>query len=57
MHTGKLVFSPVTDYLPLHTFHRCVQRYQGERYVKQFPRLDQYLIMAFSQLRNVHEIT
>ena len=50
MHAGKLVFSQVTDQLPLHTFRRCVQRYQGERYVKQFRCLDQYLIMAFAQL-------
>lgn len=50
MHTGKLVFSQVTDYLPLHTFRRCVQRYQGEHAVKQFRCLDQYLIMMFAQL-------
>jgi len=50
MHEGKLVFSQVTEYLPLHTFRRCVQRYQGERYVKKFRCLDQYLVMAFAQL-------
>jgi hypothetical protein len=50
MNTGKLVFSQVTDHLPLHTFRRCVDRYQGEHYVKQFRCLDQYLSMAFAQL-------
>jgi len=50
MHEGKLVFSQVTDHLPLHTFRRCVQRYYGERYVKKFRCLDQYLVMAFAQL-------
>jgi len=50
MHEGKLVFSQVTDHLPLHTFRRCVQRYHGERYVKKFRCLDQYLVMAFAQL-------
>jgi len=50
MHAGKLVFSQVMDYLPLHTFRRYVARYQGERYVKQFRCLDQYLVMAFAQL-------
>jgi len=50
MHEGKLVFSQVTEHLPLHTFRRCVQRYQGERYVKKFRCLDQYLVMAFAQL-------
>ncbi len=50
MNTGKLVFSQLTDYLPMHTFRRCVQRYQGERYVKRFRCQDQYLAMVFAQL-------
>ena len=50
MYTGQLVFSQVTGHLPMHTFRRCVQRYQGERYVKRFRCLDQYLSMAFAQL-------
>ena len=35
MYTGQLVFSQVMAHLPLHTFRRCVARYQGERYVKR----------------------
>ena len=50
MHSGKLVFSQVMDYLPLHTFRRCVQRYQGNHKVRHFSCLDQYLSMAFAQL-------
>ena len=50
MFLGKLVFSQVMDHLPLHTFRRCVARYQGERYVKRFRCFDQYLVMAFAQL-------
>ena len=50
MYTGQLIFSQVTDHLPMHTFRRCVQRYQGERYVKRFRCFDQYLSMAFAQL-------
>jgi len=38
------------DYLPLHTFRRCVQRYQGNHKVRHFSCLDQYLSMAFAQL-------
>jgi len=34
----------------MHTFRRCVRRYQGERYVKRFRCLDQHLSMAFAQL-------
>jgi IS4 transposase len=50
MHVGKLVFSQVIDHLPLHTFRRCVVRYDGNRYKKTFSCLDQYLCMAFAQL-------
>lgn len=49
-YTGQLVFSKITDHLPMHTFRHCVQRYRGERYVKQFRCLDPYLGMAFAQL-------
>ena len=31
-------------------FPRCVPRYLGERYVKRFSCLDQFLVMAFAQL-------
>ena len=50
MYEGKLVFSQVTSYLPLHNFRRYVQRYQGDKYVKKFRCLDQYLVMSFAQL-------
>ena len=50
MYAGKLVFSQVMDHLPLHTFRRCVRRYDGHRKVKSFTCLDQYLCMAFAQL-------
>jgi hypothetical protein len=50
MYAGKLVFAQVMEHLPLHRFHRCVARYRGERKVKQFSCLDQFLCMAFAQL-------
>jgi hypothetical protein len=50
MYAGRLVFSQLMDYLPIHTFRRCVQRYQGNHKVKWFTCLDQYLCMAFAQL-------
>ncbi len=49
MYAGKLIFPQVMDYLPTHTFRRCVAHYQGERCVKRFRCLDQYLSMAFAQ--------
>ena len=50
MYSGRLVFSQVMDHLPMKTFHRCVQRYQGNRHVQSFTCLDQFLCMAFAQL-------
>jgi hypothetical protein len=50
MYTGKNIFSQVMEHLPLHIFHQCVDRYQGDFKVKEFSCLDQYLCMAFAQL-------
>lgn len=50
MYSGKLVFAHVMDHLPLHTFHRCVQRFGGHRRVRSFSCLDQFLCMAFAQI-------
>ena len=50
MYTGRLIFSQVIDYMPMHTFRRCVQRYRGNYHVKYFTCLDQFLCMAFAQL-------
>lgn len=50
MYTGRLIFSQVMDYLPMHIFRQCVNRYQGNRKIKNFTCLDQFLCMAFAQL-------
>lgn len=50
MYSGKLIFSQVMDFMPLHTFRRCVARYQGNYKVIRFTCLDQYLAMAFAQI-------
>ncbi len=49
MYTGKTVFSQIMDYLPMHEFRRCVNRYRGNYQVKRFSCWDQYLCMAFAQ--------
>ena len=50
MYTGRLVFSQLMDFLPMHRFRQCVKRYNGNRYVKSFSCFDQFLCMAFAQL-------
>jgi len=50
MNTGRTVFSQLMDFLPLKEFRRCVERYNGNHYVKAFKCLDQFLCMGFAQL-------
>ena len=50
MYSGKIVFSQIMDFLPLHEFRKCVKRYRGHYKVKNFSCLDQFLSMAFAQL-------
>jgi len=50
MHTGRLIFSQLMDFLPTHEFHRCVGRYRGNFRTRSFSCLDQFLCMAFAQL-------
>jgi len=50
MYSGRLVFSQLMDFLPMHRFRQCVERYNGNHHVKSFTCLDQFLCMAFAQL-------
>lgn len=50
MHQRRYVFAQLMEHLPLHALRRAVKRYDGERYVKRFSCLDQFLCMAFAQL-------
>ena len=50
MHTGRLIFAQLMDFLPLPEFRRCVARYRGEYKVRGFSCLDQFLCLAFAQL-------
>ena len=50
MNTGRTIFSQVMDYVPMHEFDRCVERYHGTYKVKDFSCWDHFLCMAFAQL-------
>jgi hypothetical protein len=50
VHTGRMVFAQLMDFLPLAEFRRSVARYQGEYKVRGFSCLDQFLCLAFAQL-------
>ena len=50
MHTGQIVFAQIIDFLPMHEFRKCVRRYQGNRRVRTFSGMNQFLCMTFAQL-------
>ncbi len=50
MYTGKIIFSQIMDFLPMHEFRKCVKRYKGNFNIQTFSCLDQFLCMAFAQL-------
>jgi hypothetical protein len=50
MNSGRTVFAQLIEHLPHKEFQKCVARYSGDRYAKNFSCWDQYLAMAFAQL-------
>jgi len=50
MHTGKLVFSQLMEFVPWRRFETCVRRYGGDRKIKTFPCGEHLRVMAFAQL-------
>ena len=50
MNEGRTVFSQLMDFLPLHRFRQCVERYGGNYKIQSFTCLDQFLCLAFAQL-------
>jgi len=50
VNRGRTIFAQVMQFIPHKEFARCVKCYDGERYVKSFSCMDQYLCMAFAQL-------
>jgi predicted component of type VI protein secretion system len=50
MNLGQTVFSQLIEHLPHKEFQKCVARYRGSYYLKNFSCWDQFLAMAFAQL-------
>ncbi len=50
MYIGKPLFSQLMDFLPWKTFHRIVERYDGDHRVRTLTCAEQYRAMAFAQL-------
>ena len=50
MNTGQAVFAQLMEFIPTYQFQLCVDRYHGNRHVKDFSCWDQFLCLAFAQL-------
>jgi hypothetical protein len=50
MRFQPTVFAQVLDLVDHNELNRCVSRYSGNRYVKTFSCLDQFLCLIFAQL-------
>jgi hypothetical protein len=50
MHTGKMVFAQLMDWIHPEQFRRCVTRYRGNYKTRYFSCWDQFLAMAFAQI-------
>src|SRR5580658_1770123 len=50
MNAGRTIFSQLIEFLPNQEFQKCVERYDGGRYLKNLSCWDQYLALAFAQL-------
>ena len=50
MRAGKTIFSQVMEWVHPEQFRRCVQRYRGNRRIRNFPCWDQFLAMSFAQV-------
>lgn len=52
MNQGKYVFSQLVTILPARVFDRCVERFEGDKWVKHFTCWNQLLCMIFGQMSN-----
>ena len=50
MPAGKLIFSQLTEWIHPEQFRRCVNRYDGNYKIRNFPCWDQFLAMTFAQV-------
>jgi len=50
MYIGKTLFAQLMDFLPWKTFHRIIDRHDGDHYVKSMTCADQFRVLAFAQL-------
>jgi len=56
MYQGRVIFAQLMDYAPSFHFQRCIERYQGNKWVQTFSCWNQFLSMVFAQLTFRHSL-
>jgi hypothetical protein len=56
MYQGRIIFAQLMDNAPSFHFQRCVERYQGNKWVQTFSCWEQFLCMVFAQLTFRHSL-
>ena len=52
MHKGKYVFAQLLDFIDKDVFLRLANKYDGNRYAKQFTNWNQLAVLMFGQISN-----
>src|SRR3972149_11188607 len=57
MNQGKYVFAQIIEFIPQRAFDTCVERYNGNNYVKHFTCWNQLLRMMFGHLGSCESLS
>lgn len=56
MFQDKYIFSQIVDLLPRHELNKCIERYSGNKRIKNLSCRDQFLSLMFGQLTNLNSL-
>ncbi len=57
MFNGQYIFSQIMDFIPRRQFNDCVQRYEGNKRIRNLTCRDQLLALMFGQLTGLRSLT
>jgi hypothetical protein len=56
MHEGKYIFSQILDFIPRYNLESCVDKYNGNKKIKNLSCRDQFLALMFGQLTGLRSL-
>lgn len=57
MFNGQYIFSQIIDFIPRRQFDACVQRYEGNKRIRNLTCRDQFLSLVFGQLTGLRSLS